>query len=453
MTLYIIGFIIVFLLVLASGLPVGFGLGFLALGLMTAYTDFGMAMSMGIEKAYASLDSSVLVAVPLFILAAQLISETGMGKRLFDAAKAFLGRFKSGLGIATIASSGIFSAMTGSSFVSASTMGLIAIPELRKARYSDALISAAITAGGSLGSVIPPSIVMIVYGYLTDESIGKLFMAGMIPGFLLIFLYSFALVLFSKKSIGQENEEAPVAWERPNFLQTAESVGAFAAVAEEEPMTRRVALKEAFWGLMAPVIILGGIYIGIFTASEAAAIASIYCIFIGWVFYRSLNLKKLWNVLMSAGNVSAMVAVIIIGGAMLGHVVVFGRIPQQILEHIIAQNYHPVLLLILVNVILFVLGMFLEVLALMYLAIPLLFPLVLHMDWNNVWFAVILLINVNLALITPPMGGVLYIVSQIGAIPINTVLKGSILPVAILILVLILVIVFPPIATWLPSLM
>jgi len=454
MTLYIIGFIVVFLLVLASGLPVGFGLGFLALGLMTAYTDFDMAMGMGIEKAYASLDSSVLVAVPLFILAAQLISETGMGKRLFDAAKAFLGRFKSGLGIATIASSGIFSAMTGSSFVSASTMGLIAIPELRKAKYSDALISAAITAGGSLGSVIPPSIVMIVYGYLTDESIGKLFMAGMIPGFLLIFLYSFALMLFSKKSIGQETpEETPAAWERPNFLKTAESVGACAAVAEEAPMTRRVALKEAFWGLMAPVIILGGIYIGIFTASEAAAIASIYCIFIGWVFYRSLNLKKLWNVLISAGNLSAMVAVIIIGGAMLGHVVVFGRIPQQILEHIIAQNYHPVLLLILVNLLLFVLGMFLEVLALMYLAIPLLFPLVLHMDWNNVWFAVILLINVNLALITPPMGGVLYIVSQIGAIPINTVLKGAILPVAILILVLILVIVFPPIATWLPSLM
>lgn len=454
MTLYIIGFIVVFLLVLASGLPVGFGLGFLALGLMTAYTDFDMAMSMGIEKAYASLDSSVLVAVPLFILAAQLISETGMGKRLFDAAKAFLGRFKSGLGIATIASSGVFSAMTGSSFVSASTMGLIAIPELRKAKYSDALISAAITAGGSLGSVIPPSIVMIVYGYLTDESIGKLFMAGMIPGFLLIFLYSFALMLFSKKSIGQETpEETPAAWERPNFLKTAESVGACAAVAEEAPMTRRVALKEAFWGLMAPVIILGGIYIGIFTASEAAAIASIYCIFIGYVFYRTLNLKKLWNVLMSAGNLSAMVAVIIIGGAMLGHVVVFGRIPQQILEHIIAQNYHPVLLLILVNLLLFVLGMFLEVLALMYLAIPLLFPLVLHMDWNNVWFAVILLINVNLALITPPMGGVLYIVSQIGAIPINTVLKGAILPVAILILVLILVIVFPPIATWLPSLM
>ena len=454
MTLYIIGFIVVFLLVLASGLPVGFGLGFLALGLMTAYTDFDMAMSMGIEKAYASLDSSVLVAVPLFILAAQLISETGMGKRLFDAAKAFLGRFKSGLGIATIASSGVFSAMTGSSFVSASTMGLIAIPELRKAKYSDALISAAITAGGSLGSVIPPSIVMIVYGYLTDESIGKLFMAGMIPGFLLIFLYSFALMLFSKKSIGQETpEETPAAWEQPNFLKTAESVGACAAVAEEAPMTRRVALKEAFWGLMAPVIILGGIYIGIFTASEAAAIASIYCIFIGYVFYRTLNLKKLWNVLMSAGNLSAMVAVIIIGGAMLGHVVVFGRIPQQILEHIIAQNYHPVLLLILVNLLLFVLGMFLEVLALMYLAIPLLFPLVLHMDWNNVWFAVILLINVNLALITPPMGGVLYIVSQIGAIPINTVLKGAILPVAILILVLILVIVFPPIATWLPSLM
>jgi len=458
MALYIVGFIIVFLMVLASGLPVGFGLGFLAIGMLTLYADFEMALGMGVEKAYASLNSSVLVAIPLFILAAQLISETGMGKRLFNTARVFFGRMKSGLGVATIASSGVFSAMTGSSFVSASTMGLIAIPELRRARYSDTIISASITAGGSLGSVIPPSIVMIIYGYLTEESIAKLFMAGMVPGILLIILYSAALTVLAGRHVGDGTAPGSMA---PQSVANDGKPGTDSADVPENqnskdnavPLTHWTAFKEAFWGLMAPVIILGGIYLGIFTASEAAAIAAAYCILIGFCVYRNLTLKKLWNILMSAANLSAMVALIVIGGAVLGHAVVFGRVPQEILAFIIDQNFHPLFLLLLINVILFLLGMFLEVLALMYLAIPLLFPVVVHMGWDNIWFAVILMINVNLALITPPMGGVLYIVSQIGGIPIHKVLKGAVLPVSILILVLLMIIFFPPIATWLPSMM
>jgi C4-dicarboxylate transporter, DctM subunit len=461
MTLYVIGFVIVFLLVLASGFPVGFGLGFLALGLFTAYTGFDMAMTIGIEKAYTSLDSSILVAIPLFIFAAQLISETGMGKRLFDAARTFLGRMPSGLGTATIASSGVFAAMTGSSFVAASTMGLIAIPELRKAKFSDTLISAAITAGGSLGMIIPPSIIMILYGYLTDESIGKLFMAGMIPGLLLIVLYSLALSLCYR--VGERSK----ARRRRVLCAVGADVAAGATVLvsgiksgakEIEPdpaatMSRAHALKEAFWGLMAPIIILGGIYLGIFTAPEAAAIAVVYCMVIGFVVYRTLTIFKLWSVLISSTTISAMVAVIVIGGAMLAQVIVYGRVPQQILEVIIAKDFSPLVLLLLINIALFVLGMFLEVLALVYLAIPLLYPVVLYMGWDNIWFAVILLMNANLALITPPMGGVLYIVSQIGAIPLNKVIKGALLPVFVLIFVMILVVFFPALATWLPGLM
>jgi C4-dicarboxylate transporter DctM subunit len=452
MTLYVIGFVIVFLMVLASGIQVGFGLGFLALGLMTIYTDLDTALSTGVEKAYASLDTSTLVAIPLFILTAQLISETGMGKRLFDAAKAFMGRMRSGLGAATILSSGVFAAMTGSSFVSASTMGLIAIPELRKARYTDTMIAAAITAGGSLGSVIPPSLVMIVYGYLTDESVGKLFMAGMIPGLLLIFLYSFALALFSKKPAESRETLSEVIGTGISVDQAlrAESLKGSEGAIE---LSKMAAMKEAFWGLMAPIIILGGIYLGIFTASEAAAVSAVYCIIIGMFVYRTISISKLWQILLSAANISAMVAVIVMAGVMMGHGVVFGRIPQQILELIIAHDFSPLTLLIIVNMLLFVMGMFLESLSLMYLAIPLLYPVVLHMGWDNIWFAVILLINVNLGLITPPMGGVLYIVSQIGAIPIGTVIKGAMLPVIILLLVLVLVIIFPAIATWLPSLM
>lgn len=450
MTLYVIGFMILFLLVLASGIPVGFGLGILAFGIMTAYLGFDAALSTGVSKAYASLDTSTLVAIPLFILAAQLIAESGMGKRLFGAAKAFLGRYRSGLGPATVLSSGVFSAMTGSSFVSASTMGLIAIPELRKARYPDAIIAAAISAGGSLGSVIPPSLVMIIYGYLTDESVGRLFMAGMIPGIVLIVLYSVALMVVTNISLKRRDRQELAQQELVSAEGPIESA---AAVAEEAPMGKLTALKEAFWGLMAPAIILAGIYLGIFTASEAAAVAVVYCAAVGLWIYRTLTLKKLWAILMSSANISAMVAGVVIGGYVLGFAVVLGRVPQQILELIVAQNFSSITLFFIVNLILFIMGMFLESLSLIYLAIPLLYPVVLHMGWDNIWFAVILLINVNLGLITPPMGGVLFIISQIGAIPINTVIKGAILPVAVLLVLLALLLVFPQMATWLPSMM
>lgn len=454
MTLYVIGFILVFLLVLASGIPVGFGLGILAFGILTAYMGFDSAMSTGVSKAYASLDTSTLVAIPLFIFAAQLIAESGMGKRLFDAAKSFMGRYKSGLGPATVVSSGVFSAMTGSSFVSASTMGLIAIPELRKAHYSDTIIAAAISAGGSLGSVIPPSLVMIIYGYLTDESVGKLFMAGMIPGIVLIVLYSIALMTVTNISMTRQRRTAAASPQEVQADLTAGNPGAAAAVVDDSaPMSKITALKEAFWGLMAPGIILAGIYLGIFTASEAAAVAVIYCALVGMFIYRTVTLKKLWAILLSSANVSAMVACVVIGGYVLGFAVVLGRVPQQILELIVAQNFSSVTLFVLVNLILFVMGMFLESLSLMYLAIPLLYPVVLHMGWDNIWFAVILLINVNLGLITPPMGGVLYIISQIGGIHINTVIKGAIIPIAVLLVLLGLLLLFPQMATWLPSLM
>ena len=451
MTLYVIGFMVLFLLVLASGIPVGFGLGVLAFGILTAYMGFDAAMTTGVSKAYASLDTSTLVAIPLFILAAQLIAESGMGKRLFDAARSFLGRYKSGLGPATVVSSGVFSAMTGSSFVAASTMGLIAIPELRKARYSDTIIAASISAGGSLGSVIPPSLVMIIYGYLTDESVGKLFMAGLIPGIVLIILYSIALTVATNISFaGKRRRE--LKHQAGSITQSAME-NAEVVAEEAPPMSKLTALKEAFWGLMAPAIILVGIYFGIFTASEAAAVAVVYCAAVGLWIYRTLTLKKLWAIILSSANISAMVAGVVIGGYVLGFAVVLGRIPQQILELIVSQNFSSTFLFFIVNVIMFIMGMFLESLSLIYLAIPLLYPVVLHMGWDNIWFAVVLLINVNLGLITPPMGGVLFIISQIGSIHINTVIKGAILPVAVLLVLLVLLLLFPQMATWLPSMM
>jgi len=440
--LLIIGFIIVFCLILASGFPVGFGIGFFALGITSFYMGPDLGLSTCVETAYHALDSSVLVALPLFVFTAQLISESGMGKRLFNMARAFLGGFTSGLGVGTIISSGFFAAMTGSSFISASTMGLIAIPELKKAKYSDTLIAATITAGGSLGSVIPPSILLILYGFLTDESIGKLFMSGVVPGLLMIGFYSAGLVFL-------------VGLDRRKQIRIAEKNG---EVVDQTTETftfkeKMNAVKDASWGILAPVIILGGIYIGIFTASEAAAVAAVYCMLIGFFIYKTLTLKSLFAVMLKSASISSMVAMIVVGGTMMGHVIVLGRIPQSIIEVIVSVDVHPILVLVLINAALFVLGMFMEVLALIYLSIPLVYPVLLHFGWDNIWFAVMLLINVNLALITPPMGGVLYVVSMIGGMPITTVIKGALFPVAVLILVLVLVFIFPGIATWLPGMM
>jgi C4-dicarboxylate transporter DctM subunit len=241
--------------------------------------------------------------------------------------------------------------------------------------------------------------------------------------------------------------------ETPDAVQTADSQAD--AGASEQPqervMTKMVALKEAFWGLMAPVIILGGIYGGIFTATEAAAVAVIYCTLVGLFIYRTLNIKKIWAILQASGSVSCMIAMIVVGGAILAYPIIYGAIPQKIIELIIAKNFNPWMLLFLINVILFALGMFVEILALVYLSIPLCAPVVAHMGWDNIWFAIIFLLNVNLALITPPMGGVLFIVSQIGGIPLNKVIKGAIVPIVIILFVLLLIVFVPEIATWLPT--
>jgi len=433
MSLLTILFFCCFFLILLSGFPVGFGLGFLAIGVSVIFTGVDMGLTHSIMKAYHALDTPILVAVPMFIFAAEIIGETGIGARLFQAARFWLGKYRAGLGIGTIMAGGLFAAMTGSSFVAAATIGLIAIPELRRAKYSDEMISTVISSGGSLGSIIPPSIAMIIYGYLTGESVSKLFMAGMIPGLLLMVLFSISVFIIGNMTGG---------------------VGS--PLPEDENRTLKdkvLSLKDAFWGLMAPVVILGGIYGGFFTPSEAAAVAAVYSILIGFFMYRTLTFKKLFQVMLRTASTSGMVAMLIVGGAMLGHGMTLVQAPQKLLELVINLDLSPVVFMILINVLLFVFGMFMEVVAMIYIAVPLLYPVVVHMGWDNIWFAIIFLININLALVTPPVGGILYIISQVGTIHITKVLKGASVTIFVLVLGLVLVIIFPPIATWLPGLM
>jgi len=419
-------YFIILLALLLSGIPVAFGLGFLGLSGLYFFMGTDLGLMQLPQKGYDALDSFILVALPLYILAARAILSTGMGARIFNLAKVWFGKRSSGLGIGTIFACGVDASMTGSSFVTATTMGLITMPELKKAGYKPSLTSGIIAAGGSLGGLIPPSIGLILYAALTDESTGKLFMAGVVPG----------------------------------ILSAAVFVAYLSCIKGGVVPDRQYSIRDklrvtgnTLWGLMVPVIILGGIYTGIFTPTEAAAVAAVYILVIGFVAYRTLSLKSFWELLMQTVRTNSMIAMIVVGGKVLAHLITFLKIPHQLLNSLVEMNLPSWTALAVIIVFLLILGMFMEVISLILICVPILSPLVLYYGWDNVWFGIIVMCCVNIALVTPPVGGTLFVISQIGEIDFGQVLKGVVPFILLMIFVLILIALFPSLATWLPGLM
>ena len=419
-------YFIILLAILLSGIPVAFGLGFLGLAGLYFFMGTDLGLMQLPQKGYDALDSFILVALPLYILAARAILGTAMGARIFNMAKVWFGKRSSGLGIGTIFACGVDASMTGSSFVTATTMGLITMPELKKAGYKPSLTSGIIAAGGSLGGLIPPSIGLILYAALTDESTGKLFMAGVVPGILSAAIFVAYLSCIKGGAVPDRQY----------------------SIREKLQVT-----GNTLWGLMVPVIILGGIYTGIFTPTEAAAVAAVYILVIGFVAYRTLSIKSFWEILMQTARTNSMIAMILVGGKILAHIITFMKIPHQLMSYLLEVNLSSWAALAVIIVFLLILGMFMEVISLIIITVPILYPLVLHYGWDNVWFGIIIMCCVNIALITPPVGGTLFIISQIGQIRFEQVLKGVFPFVLLMILVLILIAMFPILATWLPGLM
>ncbi len=379
--------------------------------------------------AYATMDNFVMVALPLFILGASVLRMGNVAPKIFAFANVLVRHLPGGLGIASVIFCALFAAMTGSSVAVASALSLIALPELLKRGYNREFTIGLLAAGGTLGILFPPSIAMMLYGAMTNESIGFLFIAGVIPGLILSLMFCFY-----------------VAWKagRDPDVQREPRAGAGEILA--------TGLK-ASGGLGTIAIIMGGIYTGVFTPTESGGVACFYSVLICALVYRSLTAKDLKKALMEGARINAMIMMIIIGANLTQQVILMSQIPQNVLAWVQSMEVAPWIILLAVNVFLFVLGMPLEAVSILVITLPILYPLITGLGFSGLWFAVIMVINMEMALISPPEGLNLFILQDLAKATAAEVTRGVIPFIVIMAVFLLLISIFPELATWLPALM
>ena len=407
---------------LLMGLPVAFTLCLLALGGMFFFNGGTFAFSQIPIISYKSLDDFSLTALPMYVLMSQVLVVSGVGKDLFEMASRWFRHFPGGLAIATIFCCTIFSAISGSSVATAVTVGAVALPEMIRRGYEKKHVLGLLAAGGTLGILIPPSIPMIIYGSVTGESVGKLFIAGIVPGIVL----TLAFMIFASYQT-RHIKDIPATWAE-----------------------RMEASKKAIWGLLLPVIIIGGIYTGFFTPTEAAAVGVVFSFVIAFVVYKNMTVDNLKLIIIATVKTNAMILFIIVGAMLLGFILTILQIPQQIVSFATAQDVSPWIVFIMINIVLLVLGMFLETVSILVITLPILYPIIMALGFDPIWFAIIMVINMELALISPPVGLNLFVLKGLDKNnSINEIVRGVIPYAAIMIVFMVVLSFFPEIATFL----
>lgn len=421
----IVGFTLLLLILLASGLPVAFSLGLGGVAGMILFMGGDGALAQLPIIGYKSLDDFVLTAVPMYILMSQILLTGKVGNDLFELANKWLRHLPGGLGIATVMACAVFAAITGSSVACAVTIGAIAIPEMLARGYDRPLVLGAVAAGGTLGILIPPSIPMILYGAITDESIGKLFMSGVVPGVIMTLMFT-AIVVYRSRNL---QREAAATWDE-----------------------RISALKKSIWGLFLPIIVVGGIYTGIFTPTEAAGIGTIYSLFITFCVYRTLSFKDMPGILNDTIKTTCMIFAIMIGASLFGFVLTILDAPQALTNYVAGLETSRWVVFIAINCLLLFLGCILESVSIIFITLPILFPLIMSLGFDPIWFNVVMLLNLELALITPPVGMNLFVLQGISPDSKMTDIVKGVIPFGLAMFVLIFILcLFPELATWLPT--
>lgn len=419
------GFTILLLVLLFSGLPVAFSLGLGGVAGMVLFLGGDGALAQLPIIGYKSLDDFVLVSIPLYILMSQILLTGKVGNDLFELANKWLCHLPGGLGVATVIACAIFAAITGSSVACAVTIGSIAIPEMLSRGYDRRLVLGTVAAGGTLGILIPPSIPMILYGAITDESVGKLFMSGVVPGVLLMFLF-ICVVVYSSRHL-ERHEAAP--WHE-----------------------RLSALRQSIWGLLLPIIVVGGIYTGAFTPTEAAGVGTVYSLFITFFVYKTLKPKDLPGILNDTVQTSCMIFAIMIGASLFGFVLTILDAPQALTNWVAGLDLGKWAVFVAINILLLFLGCILESISIIFITLPILFPLIMRLGFDPIWFNVVMLLNLELALITPPVGMNLFVLQGVSPDSKMTDIIRGVVPFGCMMALEILILCFfPEIATWLPS--
>jgi len=387
---------IMFALLLAS-LPVAFSLGSLGLGMLLGG---GFSPLMAPQAILSTLDGFILLAVPLFLLMSNILLYGGCGRDLYAAVQAWVGHWPGGLAIATIISCGIFAAISGVSVATAATIGVVAIPEMIERGYNKKFVYGLLAAGGTLGILIPPSLPMIVYGFITEESVISLFLAGIGPGLFLIALFIVYSIIYAHLFGGYTpSEKAP--WDVR--IKTSIKVAPTIALAS---------------------LILGGIYTGIFTPTEAAAVGFSLAIILTVVLMRSLSFKDFKRAVFEAMITTAAILIIIAGAKIFGKAITLYRIPQDISYLIQTYVDSKTLFVIVVCVVLVTMGLVFETLSMVLIMVPVLLPAAMGMGIDPIWFGIFMVVMVECALITPPVGLNLYVIQSVSGAPLGDVAKG-----------------------------
>lgn len=414
------------LLVLLTGLPVAFGLGATAV-ILALIHDIPLGF-VGITV-QESLHSTTLMAVPLFVFMSQVLLIGRVGDQLFETANAWVRHLPGGLGVATVLSCAVFAAITGSGAATAATIGTVAYPAMISRGYEQKFTLGLLACGGTLGILIPPSIPMILYSSITDASLDRLFIAGIIPGVVLMLLLAAFAVWRSTR-------------------------GAFEALPRASWAERRRLTLRNLPGLLLPIVVIGGIYTGIFTPTEAAAVGLVYSLLITMLLYRTLSIRQLPRVCLEGLTTSCMIGMIIIGAHFFGKIMTILGIPQQITALVVEHDFSPLLFICTINLVLLVLGAILETVSVVLLTTPLILPIMHSLNIDPIWYGVVLTVNMAIALITPPVGMDLYVIKSLrDDITLGMVIRGVAPFIVLMVFFLALIILCPGLSTWLPSLM
>ena len=414
-------------LVLLTGIPVFAGLLLFATGILVAAE--GKLGGIG-DLVFGKLNTYLLVSIPLFTLMAHFMIRGKVVDDLFGAANTMLRHLPGGMGVATVAACTVFAAISGSSVATALTIGSAAIPLMIRYGYSPRVAYGVVGGGGTLGILIPPSGPMVLFGVVSDTSIGALFMAGVVPGLMLALIFAIYCMTDAKLARHKVKTEP-----RATFGEAMR------------------ALRKSFWALTLPVLVLGGMYFGVFTATEAAAAGALGALAIATLVYRTLGARDIWGAAVDAARNTAMLFLILAAAALLGHALTKLRIPAQMVELVTQYGVSQMGFLIAVMLLVFVLGMFLETISIILITTPVVLPVLAALKIDPVWYGILLTINLELALITPPVGMNLFAIKAITRAPIGEIIMGVLPYVGLLILGLALVLFFPSIALWLPSTM
>jgi C4-dicarboxylate transporter DctM subunit len=424
MSAYVIFALLIALML--TGMPISIALGLTVLGFLFSMTQ--MPLESVALKLFTGIEKFEIMAIPFFILAGNFLTHGGVARRMIRFATALVGHWHGGLALGGVLACALFAAVSGSSPATVVAIGSILLPAMVKQGYPKSFGVGVIGTSGALGILIPPSIVMVIYAVSTNSSIGKLFIAGIVPGIGLAALLMFVTWAVAKKK---------------NYPRMAKASGVEVVKA----------FRESVWGLFLIVVVIGGIYSGIFTPTEAAAMSAVYAFFVAVYVYKDLTLKQVPKVLLDSANLSAMLLYIITNAVLFSFLLTSEQIPQQLAAWITDMGLSPWMFLMVVNILLLVAGNFMEPSSILLITAPMLFPVAMKLGIDPIHLGIVMTVNMEIGMITPPVGLNLYVASGIANMGLTDVTKACAPWILVMLAFLMLITYVPIITLWLPNLL